>query len=1099
MKCVIADSRLELIIFSLLLTFSLISGTPSRFSANLFQGTAYSGTGQRPRNKNWCAYVVHKNVTCAVLGATESFIEPEIAPCPMHLPDCPQQVMYRTQFRPTYKIGYKLVTELEWRCCPAFQGPDCQELKDTPPKQAVLGPHTHPRAGPAQMPSAQGPETVPNNLPSQPQQRPQQQQQKQEGDKVRALEEEVQRLSQTVLDLQAAMTGMNENLRVNIQEDTSKMLVTLLNNMRPPDSALAGATDSIRLQEHGLGQEHRAMEEVMARLNDVTDTLKSKSDILEELQGTVTGHDGQLRLLMEAAQGPLATAPVPVSLNTFQAYVDDKIKDLRQEMMEGIEIKMADLKNSCEYQITSIAEQCEGHETSYLSLAELLDTKEADLRKEIHDLRLNLSLQISEDRGSEQLRAEVGSLQREVGRIAEAHQALNARLDSELEHLSGPQVEDTLGQRLEDVEARLNVTEKNCEVHCVYMEDKMSRQIGDEVAKLRKQLEERVNTMEDQFTAMLVEINNNSLPGIYSDTVDALENEVKSNKYLIEGLEEKLNALGEVCATECRSDREGLDNMKQDLKVCRDELDVLNSGVSGNSEKLKALEDLLQRQLLIGQQSSKDLADLQSGLSSLKDNVGGLGGTVTGLSRSLSKYAQDLHHLNSTCSETNVACQKEAKETRDLLDHRLSGMAVNNSQVEELKRGLVQLGSQVRSELVQCRESTEGIVKEVSSVDGRVANVENMCGKLDTMSGTLQRIKEGLNKHVTSLWNCISYINGTLRAHSKDINGLKGSVQSFQTTLTGITKDIQDLAASTPSNPVVQVKQEKPAPPAETKTPSGPKPRESTVSQARIPLVISQVTIPVTNRPRHRVTHRHTSKLRQTTTSPLQPVMETGEAGPPGTMRKTLLKLPQSDSGTMDFTGVAGAPGYPPLSPVSFKPNVIPAAHTPQKPVSHKPVVALAVGDSAASEPFSFSAGLTVLPFTGETGVIRFNKVLVNDGGHYDPNTGVFTVPTEGRYLVSAVLMPQRGERVQAVLSVSNRSVQRLDTWGHQRDPLKLTRPAQDACSCGGSASFNLVLNLKRGDRVALVVTAGKLATSESSEVASTFSAVFLYPPQFSR
>lgn len=44
---------------------------------------------------------------------------------------------YRTRFRPTYKIAFKLVTELEWRCCPGYQGPDCRELKGSPNRQPV--------------------------------------------------------------------------------------------------------------------------------------------------------------------------------------------------------------------------------------------------------------------------------------------------------------------------------------------------------------------------------------------------------------------------------------------------------------------------------------------------------------------------------------------------------------------------------------------------------------------------------------------------------------------------------------------------------------------------------------------------------------------------------------------------------------------------------------------------------------------------------------------------------------------------------------------------------------------------------------------------
>ena len=36
-----------------------------------------------------------------------------------------------------------------------------------------------------------------------------------------------------------------------------------------------------------------------------------------------------------------------------------------------------------------------------------------------------------------------------------------------------------------------------------------------------------------------------------------------------------------------------------------------------------------------------------------------------------------------------------------------------------------------------------------------------------------------------------------------------------------------------------------------------------------------------------------------------------------------------------------------------------------------------------------FSAGFSLPSFPGEVGIIRFNKVLVNDGGHYNPLKGI--------------------------------------------------------------------------------------------------------------
>ena len=104
----------------------------------------------------------------------------------------------------------------------------------------------------------------------------------------------------------------------------------------------------------------------------------------------------------------------------------------------------------------------------------------------------------------------------------------------------------------------------------------------------------------------------------------------------------------------------------------------------------------------------------------------------------------------------------------------------------------------------------------------------------------------------------------------------------------------------------------------------------------------------------------------------------------------------------------------------------------------------------------------------------------------------MFTAPIDGRYLVTAVLMAQQGERVEAILSVSNRSIQKLNSTGFPSGVATLL--LNDRCNCSGSASLNLVLPLRRGDRAGLILTAGKLATSASHEILSSYSAVLLYP-----
>ncbi|XP_059182784.1 EMILIN-2 [Centropristis striata] len=924
-------------LFHFLLTLPLIGGTP--FQHSMFQGSAYSAPETRQRNKNWCAYVVHKNVSCAVVGGTESFVQPEVLPCPPELPNCAQQVIYRTHFRPTYKIAYKTVTELAWKCCPGYQGYDCMEVKDIKLLQVERLPQAPSRT--AHIPVPQAPEQRADSWRNHPwggegQFGGQAGHRSHEGQggsqSAQHLEEEVQRLSQMVLDMQARMTDMSSDLRLDFQEDASKMLVTLLNNYKQPASARGAETETIQVQDFSFGHETTQMDEVMNKISEVRDDLESKSNTLDDLLGRVNHHDGQIHLLMEAAQNQLSTPPPaspPTSHTDLRAYLDERIRALREELMEGMDIKMADMKNACDYKIMSVQEQCEGQEVNYLSLAELMDSKETDLRKEIQDLKTRL--------------------------VDPVH---------------------------------LNSSEKSVAAQCCSVEEKLKKAQEEAVKELKETLEDKLASMEDRLTTLLVDTSTNSPSG---------------------GL---LNAV---------------ENITQDFQSCRSAVDAMEAVLKDQGIGLGAVEGKLLNY-------STNIENIHDELSSLKGRVGKL---EDSLSDVVHKQSQVSLILNSTWDQVKTGAEQEARELLEL--HR--------NQHQELRNRLDELGREVKAESDRCRDQTEGVGKEIAHMDSRVVSVEGLCAKLDPISGSLQRIKEGLNKHVTGLWTCVNYLNGTVQAHARDIGGLKGTYQNIQNHISNVDRDLQVL---TNGKTGVQVSVE------DAGLPQGP---SKTLTGAVGPLDASL---------------------------PQPPVMETGQAGPPGKMSSS--KLPKGTDGSMiTVQGVAGAPASPVKSTDTLKPSTplisdvnIPPRLSPQKPAP------------ASGEKVSFSAGLTLQPFQGEIGIIRFNRVLVNDGGHYDAHTGIFTAPTDGRYLVTAVLTPQRGEKVEAVLSVSNRSIQRLDSSGFLSGaaaPL-----AHGRCNCSSSASLSLVLSLARGDRAGLVMTAGKLAISASPEILSSFSAVLLYP-----
>lgn len=638
------------------------------------------------------------------------------------------------------------------------------------------------------------------------------------------LEGEVERLSETVLNLQSALKELTGNLRTDLQEDTKKMLVTLLNNMRPPDIATAAGTEESPAvldghQARGGIAGDKAIEKIMVRLDDISSALKSKDDALEDLRGTMTSHEGQIRVLMEASQ---SQNPAIAEFDVIQVYIDGKFEKLKKELDQNVEDQMTKLQSSCNDQISTLQKSCEdSRDQGLVSLTKLVDTKEADLRKEMRALRLDMAAADGPIRTQRQTdpskpeedRNDHKDLWREIDRIAEAHRILNVRIDNELAHFSAPQENNDLSLLIEELEARMNITEQNAETHCFYIEEKLTRTITDEVAALRQLLDEHLNNMEDQFTNTLVEMSNNSFPGMFGDSIDAIQAEVKNNKFLLQGLDDKVNAVGELCSAGCSGSGitvgavsssptpKTVENILKDLSRYRNDLDILHSDVNANTDKLRQLEDLVERQSVASERRAKTMEDFQKGLINLQDNVRGVAGAVNGLSDSLSKYNQDMDRINSTCCHAGQSGTGSPER-----DNWASVIAVPSSQaddtrrqVEDLKSRLDTFSKQVSSELRQCKQNTQGVSDGISAVDGRVSRLEKVCGRLDAVSANIEELKDGLERNIGGVQDCVYRMNVTCGNHGADIVALQNSVQKLQGQLSAMAKHVlKDVTAKEP-------------------------------------------------------------------------------------------------------------------------------------------------------------------------------------------------------------------------------------------------------------------------------------------------------------
>ncbi|NWV46371.1 COQA1 protein, partial [Daphoenositta chrysoptera] len=89
------------------------------------QSSGSPGSGFASR-RHWCHYTVTRTVSCQVQNGSETVIQRVYQSCRWPGP-CANLVSYRTLIRPTYKMSYRTVTTLEWRCCPGFTGSNCEE------------------------------------------------------------------------------------------------------------------------------------------------------------------------------------------------------------------------------------------------------------------------------------------------------------------------------------------------------------------------------------------------------------------------------------------------------------------------------------------------------------------------------------------------------------------------------------------------------------------------------------------------------------------------------------------------------------------------------------------------------------------------------------------------------------------------------------------------------------------------------------------------------------------------------------------------------------------------------------------------------------
>ncbi|XP_034416837.1 EMILIN-1-like [Cyclopterus lumpus] len=483
----------------------------------------------------------------------------------------------------------------------------------------------------------------------------------------------------------------------------------------------------------------------------------------------------------------------------------------------------------------------------------------------------------------------------------------------------------------------------------------------------------------------------------------------------INRLQIRLDSGKEGCFHMCSQLEDNVRLLRDDVRRCTGQCktspDTPTGGASGGSGDtggpggrgpgLDAEKPLDGHSVIGGSINNNHLKTLQGELSEVILTFSSINDTLKGLEHTVQKHGSAITDLGNTKDKIISELDKIQQEVTEHIEDSRDRLDATDGDVRRFESTLL-------VEMGDCKRSGDGLEKRLSKLEG-------VCGRLDGVSDSILKIKEGLNRHVSGLWTCVSGLNESVVYHG----GIMDSIQKNQddvysrmkTLNSSLNQVFRDLQSSSEHDRTAL-----PGPPG----PPGPPALPGPPGPPALP-------------------------------GPPGPPGERGFNGLPG------LPGRQGEGGARGQPGPKGEPG---VSGVD--------AHVPR---------------------LSFSAALTV-PME-RAGTILFDKVFVNEGDFYDPRTGIFTAPVDGRYFFSAILTGHKNEKIEAVLSKSNYGMARVDSGGYQPEGLENNPVAEAKTPPGSLAVFNIILPLQTRDTVCIDLVMGKLA--HSVEPLTLFNGMLLY------
>lgn len=667
---------------------------------------------------------------------------------------------------------------------------------------------------------------------------------------MRQLEGKVQSLSKQLHDLQATVQSSN----TKFAEDVRRAVEATLNGKQPADAAahpemketlneiqrhLQRLDNRISNHENGQGPGSNGVDVRGEVLQEVERRLQ------ESCSSCLTGVDGLRRKQAEDHERMRALEKLLTSLDqrnrdavdAVQQHISRLAGQLPQDCCLKLEGRLGELEQRLDVAVDSLAVPNEhpGGQRPPPPPPWNVDRRMSEMESRVNTTQRGLEehfldLQVMLAGADERLRRAEGQLDFFFSRLNDFQSHVNRALANLSRDISG--LKDSSLQQQGALE-RMQVAVHTCTQICTPPGNQDSQ-----ISSILSDLEHRVLDNEAQLRLQgstlhrldvsdtlrdlhgLVRANSEAL-GKLAGEVGELENQLlvsvsngpptdwmlstNHTNTRLNKLEEVVKALeGHTCVRSCSQLQGEVGQLREQVEACQTICQPRRPEMGKDSvEASKPLDGFS----VIGGSSSVHLKSLQGELSEVILGFSSLNETLADLQATVEKHQTDIQELGTTKDRIIAEINRVQQEVTEHVGE-------SEERFQVLGREIHQFGGALQVEASDCRRASGGLAE-------RVTKLEGTCERLDDVAGSLRKIKEGLDKHVSALWGCLHEVNGTLRTHGalldkihgsqlgtihRRLSTLNSSLQTLQGQLHDLTlQDFTGIAAKDVEHPAVTV------------------------------------------------------------------------------------------------------------------------------------------------------------------------------------------------------------------------------------------------------------------------------------------------------